>query len=79
MYSAYDYEEVAEEWLTAWYGWHELGRDMNGSVLISERNAWLDDEVEQDAELRDLYKYMWRVLDNEMAMAQRDQREESKD
>jgi len=50
---------------------------MNGSVLVSERNAWLDEEVGNDPSLRRLYKDLWRELESEKSAFDSEQRAEA--
>lgn len=50
-----------------YYGWCRLGRDMNGVVLHSEKEAWLKSQPGWDEDgMREAGEYLFMVLENEM-------------
>ena len=58
----------------------DLGRDMNGKPLVTERHAWLDREGIVEDGVREFYLAMWRALDAErdLVSEERDDDEKAK-
>lgn len=48
-----------------YFGWHRLGRDMNGTSLQSERVSWLADNGWVEDGEREAGHYLFIVLENE--------------
>lgn len=70
--------ELDAETGEAWSLWHALGRDANGSPLLSEQRELLDEYEVADPDTRELLRHLWMVVTSVHGECQEDDFEAKK-